>query len=218
MRTLFVLFILLLTGLTAADARHRHRHRHGGERLVERYMAPSDDLAPPDEISAPPRAERGGYRRVDAAELVPSDWQLQAPDPKWKGKRFVSPDGNAWFAVYSTSINDKSSPAEHMRALAFVDGEQITYLRAEPNWIAVSGLKGERIFYRKARIACGGRVWHNIAFEYPAAAKREMDRNVRRASEAVDHSESDGCEAAVATDRPQPQNPAPAETTGAGSR
>lgn len=211
MRAILILFILLLTGLTAADARHRHRHGH--ERHHERYMAPSAYPAPADEISIPRRFERGGHSHVDASELIPPGWQLQTPDPKWKGKRFVSPDGSAWFAVYSTSIND-ASPAAHMKAIAFVDGEEISYIRAEQNWIAVSGLKGERVFYRKARIACGGRIWHNIAFEYPLGLKRAMDRSVRRASAAVDRSDNDGCEAAVATDKPQQEKSGAPDTTG----
>jgi hypothetical protein len=36
----------------------------------------------------------------------------------------------------------------------------------ESDWLAVSGIKGNKIFYRKAVIACGGKVWHHIAFEY----------------------------------------------------
>ncbi|MHB1207980.1 MAG: hypothetical protein ACYCZX_20615 [Rhodospirillaceae bacterium] len=211
MRAILVLFILLLTGLTAADARHRHGHRHGHERYYERYIAPP--ASPADEISVARRFERGGHSRVDASELIPPGWQLQAADPKWKGKRFVSPDGSAWFAVYSTSINNEP-PAAHMKAIAFVDGEEISYVRAEQNWIAVSGLKGERVFYRKARIACGGRIWHNIAFEYPAGLKRAMDRSVRRASAAVDRSDSDGCEAAVAADKPQQEQSDAPDTTG----
>ena len=32
--------------------------------------------------------------------------------------------------------------------------------RREPDWLALSGIKGNKIFYRKAVIACGGKVWH----------------------------------------------------------
>jgi hypothetical protein len=47
-----------------------------------------------------------------------------------------------------------------------------------------SGLRQDRIFYRKALFSCGGRVAHLIAFEYPASRKRELDRLVT----AVSHS------------------------------
>ena len=61
------------------------------------------------------------------------------------------------------------------------------------NWRAVSGIKGDRIFYRKAVIACGGTVWHHIAFEYPASHKRQIDPFVLRASQSIDHAENDSC-------------------------
>jgi hypothetical protein len=38
------------------------------------------------------------------------------------------------------------------------------YERREPNWIVVSGYKGNRIFYRRATRACENRQWHHIAF------------------------------------------------------
>jgi hypothetical protein len=43
-------------------------------------------------------------------------------------------------------------------------------------------------------LACGGKVWHHIEFEYPAGLKRRMDPFVNRASYSVDHAENDSCE------------------------
>jgi serine/threonine-protein kinase len=37
-----------------------------------------------------------------------------------------------------------------MDRIARQEGETVTYFRREPDWIAVSGFKGGRIFYRKA--------------------------------------------------------------------
>ena len=107
--------------------------------------------------------------------MVPPNWQLQAADPNWKGKRFLSPDGSSWLAVYSfpTEYEPISS---HMQSVAFAEGETLTYLRGERDWIAVSGSKGDRIFYRKAIIACGGKAWHHIAFEYPIASNGRWTR------------------------------------------
>ena len=73
------------------------------------------------------------------------------------------------------------------------EGETVTYFRREPDWIAVSGFKAGRIFYRKAVLACGGKVWHHIEFEYPAALKRRMDPFVNRASYSIDHAETIDC-------------------------
>ena len=100
------------------------------------------------------------------------------------GEGFVSPDGSSWFAAYSSPV--ASEPvAAHMNRVTTQDGEAITYIRREPDWLAVSGLKGSRIFYRKAVIACGGKIWHHIAFkDLPAVRKRQMDPFVVRASRA----------------------------------
>ena len=72
-------------------------------------------------------------------------------------------------------------------------GEKITYTKRGQDWLAVSGFKGDNIFYRKAVIACNGTTWHHIAFEYPASQKREMDAFVNRASQAIDHGEYESC-------------------------
>lgn len=75
-----------------------------------------------------------------------------------------------------------------MRAVAFVDGEERTYLGGERDWIVASGQKAGRIFFWKARLACGGKSWRHIAFEYPMEAKRRMDRVVTRAVRVLDDS------------------------------
>jgi hypothetical protein len=127
------------------------------------------------------------------ARVVPPGWQLQPRDPSWRGNRYVSPDGSSWFAAYSLPT-DSELKNVHMNAIASREGEAVTYLRQEPDWLAVSGLRGNRIFYRKAVIACGGKIWHHIAFEYPAVRKREMDPFVVRASHSIDPAENDSCE------------------------
>src|SRR2546427_149809 len=77
-------------------------------------------------------------RGVEALE--PADWQLQPSDPLWPGRRFLSPDGNAWMALYSVSA-DKEPREEHVKKVAFGEGEELTYLRREPDWLVASGLK-----------------------------------------------------------------------------
>jgi len=144
--------IMLALALGSADARRRGHH-HGHGRAVETLFGQS-----PEEAAA-----------------VPPGWRLMPPDPNWSGKRYLSPDGASWFATYASPVGDEAI-GEHMKMVAFADGEEVTYLRGERGWIAVSGLKGDRIFYRKAVLACGGRLWRHVAFEYPAEAKRRMDR------------------------------------------
>jgi hypothetical protein len=57
----------------------------------------------------------------------------------------------------------------------------------------VSGLKGDRVYYRKAALACGGTIWRHIAFEYPAQQKPLLDRVVERATQAFDRLADEAC-------------------------
>jgi hypothetical protein len=81
-----------------------------------------------------------------------------------------------------------------MKSFAFGDGEAITSLAGERTWIAASGFKGDRLFYRKAALACGGDRWHHIALEYPANAKRSMQDFVRRVVNELDSGQNEGCD------------------------
>jgi serine/threonine-protein kinase len=128
----------------------------------------------------------------EAAKVVPTGWRLQPHDPSWKGSRFVSPDGSAWFAAYVSPVEAEPVSA-HMDTVQVQKGEAVTYSRREHDWLAVSGFKGDRIFYRKAVLACGGTMWHHIAFEYPSTRKQEMNAFVVRASQSIDHAEYDSC-------------------------
>ncbi len=76
------------------------------------------------------------------------------------------------------------------------EDETITYLRGERTWVAVSGFKESRIFYRKAILACAGKAWHHIAFEYPAELKGRMDPFVVAAAAALDNTQSNCDQAA----------------------
>jgi hypothetical protein len=143
------------------------------------------------EAGADLRHHRQGH--PDPATVIPTGWTREPPDPSWRGTRYFSPDGSAWFAAYVSAVEAQPIPA-HMDAVASQEGEHITYSRWERDWLVVSGFKGNRIFYRKAVIACGGTMWHHIAFEYPAVRKRQMDAFVARASQSIDHAEYDSCE------------------------
>jgi hypothetical protein len=205
---LFVLILVSTPGL--AEARrywawgffspphaYRHEHHHHGHARRNTHATVRSD-----------RAEGHTYT---TAQLVPPDWQLQPTDPTLIGQRFVSPDGEGSLALYATPAQ-KEPIAKHMNAIAFVEGEQITHLQGEKNWIEVSGLKADRSFYRKAVLACDGRVWHEVTFEYPTQSQDRISEFVRRAAEAVRNSEDQGCEAlepTAAGESPTPKAPIP---------
>jgi serine/threonine-protein kinase len=182
MRKLVLAALILAVTATAADARRRH-HRHHYY-----YQHAPVMLMGPGAVEAM-RSSRG---RIDSpAQLVPRDWQLLPPDPNWQGRRYMAPDGNAWLAFYAT--NAANDATARFRAVAFADGEDVTYLRGEHDRLTVSGLKGDRIFYRKVMLACGGTIWRHVAMEYPAAAKATFDRFVEGMSRGFDRIADDSC-------------------------
>ena len=189
--------ILILLALpTAADARGRHHH-FGRHFDVRQVLLPATETARPDRLRP---------RDTDAAELVPRDWQLQPASPAWQGRRYISPDGSAWIALYATAAANDA--AARFKAVGFGDGEELTYLRGERDRLTVSGLKGDAIFYRKVMLACGGTVWRHVAAEYPAAAKRNFDGIIERMSRAFERVADGACGESVFT-HPQPVANAP---------
>jgi hypothetical protein len=205
MQRLLLVVLILAFGITSADARRRKHRLYVYE--PHAYVDPRDaatmarrgqfrDPRSRSAVTMPGSDEPGQRSYTSVADLVPPGWQPQPADPDRKGQRFQSPDGTAWFAVYAGPA-ERNAMAAQMKAVAFADGEELTYLRGERTWIAASGLRGDAIFYRKAVLACAGDRWHHIAFEYPAAMKKKMEPFVNRASEAVHHSQNLGCDTPV---------------------
>ena len=178
-KAVLIVLILALTA-TAADARRRHHRGHYYLRNAPVMMIP-----PTEELAREPRG------RIEAAQFVPRDWQLQPADPNWQGRRYLAPDGNAWLALYSS--NAANDAAARFKAVAFADGEEVTYLRGERDRLTVSGLKGDKIFYRKVMLACGGTQWRHVALEYPAQDKARFDRMVETISRGFERIADDGC-------------------------
>lgn len=191
MRRIVLIALILAVTATTADARRRHHRYYIRQAPVMMVM--------PDAAEVATRGMRG---RIDSpAQLVPRDWQLQPPDPNWQGRRYVAPDGSAWLALYSA--NAANDATARFKAVAFADGEDVTYLRGERDRLTVSGLKGDRIFYRKVMLACDGTLWRHVALEYPAQAKVNFDRFVENVSRGFERIADDGCGGNLFT-APQP--------------
>jgi len=144
-----------------------------------------------------PRSAPRAPRTV--ASLAPDNWQAEPANPQWNGKRYISPDGNSWFAVYRSSAAERPVP-EHLKSVLFAEGETITYLRGERSWVAVAGFKETRAFFRKVVLACAGKSWHHIALEYPIEQKARMDQFAAAAAQALDDTQAD-CNEAVSTNQ-----------------
>ena len=117
--------------------------------------------------------------------LVPPGWQEAGEVGAARARRYVSPDGAAWMEVSATSSKTSS--------VVFGSGadERVTYRRQTRNFIALSGYRGDRIFYRKSNLACGGTRWHSIELEYPISAKRSMDAIVTKIAHGMNRYDDD---------------------------
>ncbi len=135
-----------------------------------------------------------GRSSTDFRAIMPQNWTLSSLDHH--GSRFDSPDGKSWLSLYRMPAANEPASA-HMNAVRAVKDGRITYERQERTWIVVSGFKGDRIFYRKAMLACGKTEWHHLEFEYPASEKLAFDRMVTRASYALAAYENSGCHRAA---------------------
>jgi hypothetical protein len=182
-RAVLVAFILL-TAMSSADARHRHhRWYYSNDSYGTDPVSRSSSDSEGDD-----RASGKGGQTV--ASLIPSDWTVDPQKNEWDGKRFVSPDGASWIALYK-SVVGKETTADHMKNVVFAPGETITYLRGERTWLAVSGYKDSHVFYRKATLVCGGAAWNHVAMEYPIELKARMDPLVTSLAQAIDNTQAD---------------------------
>jgi hypothetical protein len=184
MQRILLIALVLALSATAADARRRH-HGHRWHRAPVMMIGPGVEMPRALRFLDMPRGERRD-------SFIPADWKLQPEDPNFSGRRYMAPDGSAWLALYSAPA-DKDKVAAHLKEVAFADGEEVTYLRGTRDRLAVSGTKGDRVYYRKAALACGGMQWRHIAFEYPADQKRTLDRVVERAAQAFDRLTEESC-------------------------
>jgi serine/threonine-protein kinase len=125
--------------------------------------------------------------------IVPNGWTLLPPEPQSYGHRFVSPTGDAWLWFFAVPANREAAVSANTDRVAPAQTERVTYEARGRNWLVSSGYKGDRIFYRKAILACKGTKWRHIEFEYPASEKRLFDNFVTRTSFALRAYQDIGC-------------------------
>jgi hypothetical protein len=125
--------------------------------------------------------------------LVPNSWTLLPPDPQSYGRRFVSPTGDAWLWFFAVPVNREAAVDANADQFAPPPTEQVTYERRGSDWVVSSGYRGDRIFYRRAMLACRGTKWRHIELEYPASEKRYFDNFVTRTSFALRAYQDVGC-------------------------
>ena len=110
---------------------------------------------------------------------------------------YLAPNGEASLTFYASPA-DQETESAHLKSVAFADGEQMLSLAGNRDELLVTGTKGDRMFVRKARLACGGQEWHHVALEFPARARSGYALVVAQAVRALDLVDGDGCTAPVA--------------------
>lgn len=106
------------------------------------------------------------------------------------GRVFASPDKQSRIIV-SGGFRAFQKEQEFADRLAPGVAETVTYRRKGKDWLAVSGTKGDRIFYRKSLLSCNGTVWNSVAIDYPASQKKKFDPLVTRVARSLRGGPSD---------------------------
>ena len=125
----------------------------------------------------------------DRGKIIPDDWTAESRASPTAPLQFTSPDGTAWAMTYATRVDNGSKSIPD--AAIPRKGERVTYRRVTPRFVAIAGTKGDRIFYRKSNLACGGTRWHHIALEYPEQDRRKMDAIVTRMAHGMNRYDAD---------------------------
>ena len=127
---LFLLFVAFVSMPAYAHRRHHHSHHHHSHEHFTAIDRRHDDYAreksharseveareseEESRVPAGPSPDRqpSTSNENTAGNWLPPGWQQQPADPKWQGKRFVSPDGTASFSAYITPVaQEPMSPA-----------------------------------------------------------------------------------------------------------
>ena len=176
----FLIALLLVLTVSDADAGRRH-HRHW-HRAPVMMIGPGTPMDMPREmrgLSDMPREmpRSSGFfsssGRLEAAAgrseflLAAATWRRT---PRLGSRSIPAPA-------------DKDKVAGHLKNVAFADGEEVTYLRGTRDWLAVSGLKGDRVYYRKAALDLRRHVVasHRVRISGGSEAHARPRRGARRA-------------------------------------
>jgi hypothetical protein len=99
------------------------------------------------------------------------------------GRSFRTSDGRADMSVYAIDNRARETPATFLRNRFQLPGSSAAYRRVTPRLLAVSGFRGDQIWYARcnfteAQINC-------VALNYPAREKRAWDAVVTRISNTL---------------------------------
>ena len=195
MRALLLAVLIVIIAIDDADARRRRHHHRSYIVEIPAYAG----IAPDFETDRRGRRDLARRGPPPLATLVPSNWRLESPNPNWDGKRFLSPDGTSWLALYRSPLKTNPLPttcatSSSLRMkLLHTCGESEHGSQFPVSRTAVSSTG-------KPSSRGAGKSWHHVALEYPVELKNRMDPVVVSAARGLDETQTD-CEQAVSATR-----------------
>lgn len=134
-------------------------------------------------------AQAEGWRayhntRFGTTADIPKSWIMGEPPQNDDGRIFTSPDKRSEIIV-SGILHVLPHSEEIAARLAPGDGETISYRKQGKGWIAVSGTKGDQIFYRRSILSCRGMIWNSVSIRYPTIEKAKFDPLVAHVSASL---------------------------------
>jgi hypothetical protein len=105
------------------------------------------------------------------------------PSDKGPGRVLRSDDGTAGFTFYMQPNTEHDTPASFLRSRLSAPRRKIDYMRVTERFVAVSGVRGGRIYYGRCNFPDGasGPI-HCMELVYSKSEKRLWDPIVTRAS------------------------------------
>ena len=100
------------------------------------------------------------------------------PPPQGEGQRFRSADGRAELTIQAAQIGSNVDPAEFLARQH--PPQHIQYKRITPRFFAVSGYKGDKVWYDRCNFSKS--FVHCVLINYPAREERAWDGIVTRIS------------------------------------
>jgi hypothetical protein len=126
--------------------------------------------------------------RFGVSAQVPSGW-IMGPEPaNDDGHVFTAPDGSAEIVV-SGILSTLSRDQEFSLRTAPNPGETITYKAVQGAVVVVSGMRADKIFYRKSVLHCA--IWNDVSIEYPARERAKYDALVVHVADSLEPGRGD---------------------------
>jgi hypothetical protein len=102
------------------------------------------------------------------------------------GRTFATPDGRADVSLYSIPKRPGDTPKSFLRNHFQLPGSSVVYQRLTDRILAVSGFRGDKIWYARCNFAL--RRVNCVALNYPASEKLGWDAVVTRISNSLSSS------------------------------